>query len=1232
MEHVSDLDVPRVVDYVCLLAKPCFSRSINAQAPLPTTSTSNVEASEKQLESVQPFERATLEHRYPETDHSDFEFPGEVLDLFCFPSTYPCAVTPEPHPFFSTFILTDASGHRTYVSSLQWLAREHNDAALCYKCLCLIGRIPLYSLHEAVLLQTFALLSVESTLEAYQQNVPIAIPERIINHLIYAAPVPGNREVISIDLGSHRFYYGLGLATGGKKRRNISLPHVDDAMFNVLFHMLSPDTIVSIVENLLQEKRVLFHSSKCYRLTTICEALASLLFPFDWSHVFIPVLPHDLLHYLEAPMPYIIGVHSTCIGSPEWEDLSDDQMPNIIVDIDRDRIKMSPPPTDKKNSGVPRPPPTGFNKKRSEGLKKEIYRLVPVSNSHCDSAHYHDTSTKSFYRSPVTGLRYDFNPRRANRIQVPAILPMNDLSSNISSSPSMVAVATVSSPSSLSPSIAKTPSNASAPSTSTTPFFSPPGTAKDGDVGTISSMFVQGIHTEKTILCGGVHHRWIDEVRVSFLRAVVSILVDTSWDIRVHVNSNNSPSSRPSIHHGPPPFNSKLFLSQITDNSVKPLARRLLETQMFVQFMGSLTSTSENDKNIVDMGVHALKKNMRPLGRSERSQSEFQSPASDPNILSSNRKGIIEQTKRFKQERDEGEEHHVHLWSVLQIAVELNKTGSMYGPPVPPAPQQEPPPIQARYGPRPVTRPPPPPRTPDGGPGSIQPPSSPKPPPRPPPTRPSLQQQQQRPRSTDTPENTNNEDDYKKRFAAYKFLMKKLCRPNNENHPVKIFHETDENGIEIEEKNGMIRNGITLLKVPMAPSHLITSSETDKFKTHTCLWGHYKLRGLVPELYGPIPEEEEFINLEEGTTNVGNKSDQSNSGDQEGGVRIFDENMLSPSAIVDSTKKVKKNPRRRRKNSFRQKGKMFGSSSSNSGDVSGNDKGKVQRRGPGSRIKSRRHSTFAAIGTNDLSYYGVTANKFAEIQSSIWSQVLPTMGKVTSKRVHGRRFSMIGSAGSLPMGVADTKEDSEKEGNKKKPFAGAVMLQKMMAKHEEEAKVDNSLNTPKKQLLRGSSVQMLVGNKTTVSMLRKGVALQTPLRSNLGGSGGTKGKFGMTPAKSVIKTGGGSKLRLRGHNKSLSTMSSLNWSESVVSPSMNHLIQKRLYNLSIDNVKALGKERLRLKQRLVELEKTMKAATATAMVRHYQLKRAKGFVRGQKQAIDVGERSSEDEAVSESIF
>ena len=39
------------------------------------------------------------------------------------------------------------------------------------------------------------------------------------------------------------------------------------------------------------EQRVLFHSEKLERITAVVEALTSLLFPFVWPHVFVPLVP-----------------------------------------------------------------------------------------------------------------------------------------------------------------------------------------------------------------------------------------------------------------------------------------------------------------------------------------------------------------------------------------------------------------------------------------------------------------------------------------------------------------------------------------------------------------------------------------------------------------------------------------------------------------------------------------------------------------------------------------------------------------------------------------------------------------------------------------------------------------------------------------------------------------------------------------------------------------------------
>ncbi|CAN0434018.1 unnamed protein product, partial [Scytosiphon promiscuus] len=43
-------------------------------------------------------------------------------------------------------------------------------------------------------------------------------------------------------------------------------------------------------------------------LAPATSALLGLLFPLRWPHTLIPVLPSSLVHYLEAPVPFLMGM------------------------------------------------------------------------------------------------------------------------------------------------------------------------------------------------------------------------------------------------------------------------------------------------------------------------------------------------------------------------------------------------------------------------------------------------------------------------------------------------------------------------------------------------------------------------------------------------------------------------------------------------------------------------------------------------------------------------------------------------------------------------------------------------------------------------------------------------------------------------------------------------------------------------------------------------------------
>lgn len=98
---------------------------------------------------------------------------------------------------------------------------------------------------------------------------------------------------------------------------SVGLPPVDDSCFRALFQALDARNVAHLVACLLCEQRVLLHSESMGLLCAVSEALLSLLFPLCWPHVCVPILPLQLIEYLDAPVPYLMGVHTSSLATRE---------------------------------------------------------------------------------------------------------------------------------------------------------------------------------------------------------------------------------------------------------------------------------------------------------------------------------------------------------------------------------------------------------------------------------------------------------------------------------------------------------------------------------------------------------------------------------------------------------------------------------------------------------------------------------------------------------------------------------------------------------------------------------------------------------------------------------------------------------------------------------------------------------------------------------------------------
>jgi len=74
-----------------------------------------------------------------------------------------------------------------------------------------------------------------------------------------------------------------------------------------------------VFEGVLKEEKIIFKSRQKSLLSIACETLCALLYPFQWHHVYIPVLPLSLLDFLQSPTPYIVGVDTDHLAGASWD-------------------------------------------------------------------------------------------------------------------------------------------------------------------------------------------------------------------------------------------------------------------------------------------------------------------------------------------------------------------------------------------------------------------------------------------------------------------------------------------------------------------------------------------------------------------------------------------------------------------------------------------------------------------------------------------------------------------------------------------------------------------------------------------------------------------------------------------------------------------------------------------------------------------------------------------------
>ncbi|XP_034466516.1 DENN domain-containing protein 4B-like isoform X1 [Hippoglossus hippoglossus] len=289
---------------------------------------------------------ATLISRYPEEDLEAFPLP-ESVPVFCLPmgvtvESWPLN-TKYQLPIFSTFVLTSASGDKVYGAAIQFyesfpreLLSERQSVRLgllsvvdrrpitnrslqAKKSICVLSHWPFFTIFQKFL--TF--------IYRYSISGPHVLPlEKHISSFMHNVPFPSpQRPRILVQLSP---YDNLLLC------QPVSSPlPLSGASYLKLLQNLGPENACTLLLAVLTEHKLLLHSLRPDVLTSVSEALVSMSFPLRWLCPYIPLCPLQMADVLLAPMPFIVGVHSS------YFDLYDPPTDVVCVDLDTNTIFQS---------------------------------------------------------------------------------------------------------------------------------------------------------------------------------------------------------------------------------------------------------------------------------------------------------------------------------------------------------------------------------------------------------------------------------------------------------------------------------------------------------------------------------------------------------------------------------------------------------------------------------------------------------------------------------------------------------------------------------------------------------------------------------------------------------------------------------------------------------------------------------------------------------------------------
>ncbi|KAL7562277.1 hypothetical protein ACA910_014498 [Epithemia clementina (nom. ined.)] len=237
--------------------------------------------------------------------------------------------------------------------------------------LCMTSHLPIVGAMEVMLLRICEALSSMMGPQGSTESLSVFFEDVASLVINFQRPIPGVVSCSLPFLSGERLHLTLPPPTGLP-----SLPH--GASVTSACRLLQANGINYILAAMLTECKILIHSDDVSNLCLVAEVMTALMYPFQWSLPYIPVLPVPMMEFIEAPLSYLLGIPSSSMRLISPQSLED----VVVIDLDNDFSGASGHVDELRDSNTKTPTPLPAS--TALNIQKAVYRLLQKSDDNDD--------------------------------------------------------------------------------------------------------------------------------------------------------------------------------------------------------------------------------------------------------------------------------------------------------------------------------------------------------------------------------------------------------------------------------------------------------------------------------------------------------------------------------------------------------------------------------------------------------------------------------------------------------------------------------------------------------------------------------------------------------------------------------------------------------------------------------------------------------------------------------